>query len=151
VGYFEKPIDFPALIKAIESAVPNHSPERRAHLRIVMKWRLRLAARTENQHFQVRDSDHGNGENVSAGGFSLFLHDSITERTLLWRFICRGKKSGMRQGSRDPEGSFPAALRQNYGSSSLRRQKTGCSNSGQGAIKERFSNYSNLDSTAERE
>src|SRR5258708_36482965 len=80
-GYFEKPVDFPALIKAIESAVPNHSPERRAHLRIVMKVALRLVARAENHIFK---SEIVTAENVSAGGFlcactTPLLKDAVVE------------------------------------------------------------------------
>lgn len=65
-GYFEKPIDFPALIRAIECAVPSYRVERRAHLRVAMKVVLKLVARGENNKFK---SEIVTTENVSAGGF----------------------------------------------------------------------------------
>jgi len=110
-GYFEKPIDFPALIKAIESAVPNHSPERRAHLRVVMKVALRLVARAENHIFK---SEIVTTENVSAGGFlcactTPFVKDAVVEVYLSGQ---EERYAGKARVTRKEASSAP---RQNYG------------------------------------
>jgi len=123
-GYFEKPVDFPALIKAIESAVPNHSPERRAHLRIVMKVALRLVARAENHIFK---SEIVTAENVSAGGFLCACTTPLLKDAVVEVYLSGQERPVCGQGSRDPEGSFQRATAKTMVSSSLRRQKTGCS------------------------
>ena len=65
-GYFEKPVDFPALIRAIESAAPARNVERHAHLRVTMKVMLKLMVRDESNKFK---SEIVTTENISAGGF----------------------------------------------------------------------------------
>jgi two-component system, chemotaxis family, response regulator PixH len=65
-GYFEKPVDFPALIRAIESAAPTRRIERRAHLRVAMKVMLKLVVREESNKFKW---EIVTTENISAGGF----------------------------------------------------------------------------------
>ena len=65
-GYFEKPLDFPALIKAIESTTPARRLERRAHLRIAVKVGLKLVVRDGSNKFK---SEVVTTENISAGGF----------------------------------------------------------------------------------
>jgi len=80
-GYFEKPVDFPALIRAIESAVPARRIERRAHLRVAMKVVLKLVVRDEGNKFK---SEIVTTENISAGGFlcacmTPLLKDTVVE------------------------------------------------------------------------
>jgi CheY-like chemotaxis protein len=80
-GYFEKPVDFPALIKAIESATPSPRLERRAHLRVAMKVALRLVTRGDKNNFK---SEIVTTENISAGGFlcacaTPLLKDDVVE------------------------------------------------------------------------
>jgi CheY-like chemotaxis protein len=64
-GYFEKPVDFPALTRAIESAAPAPRVERRAHLRVSMKVMLKLVVRDASKF----KSEIVTTENISAGGF----------------------------------------------------------------------------------
>jgi two-component system, chemotaxis family, response regulator PixH len=80
-GYFEKPVNFPALINAIESADPGRRPERRAHLRVVMKVVLKLVIRDASNKFK---SEIVTTENISAGGFlcvcaTPLLKDDVVE------------------------------------------------------------------------
>jgi DNA-binding response OmpR family regulator len=65
-GYFEKPIDFAALRKAIESESSNHQQERRAHLRVQLRVTLKLVDRGKDNHLKTETVTT---ENISAGGF----------------------------------------------------------------------------------
>jgi len=110
-GYFEKPVDFPALIDAIEAAVPSRRPERRAHLRIAMKVTLRLVARDENNNFK---SEIVTTENISTGGFlcartTSLLKDAVVEVYLSDHEECYVGKA--RVARKEDSG----APRQNYG------------------------------------
>jgi DNA-binding response OmpR family regulator len=79
-GYFEKPVDFPALIKAIESMVPTRRIERRAHLRVALKVALKLVARDEGNKFK---SEIVTTENISAGGFLCACTTPLLEGTIV--------------------------------------------------------------------
>jgi len=65
-GYFEKPIDFPALKAALSLALTTHRVERRAHLRVQLKILLNLVETTDNGNQHVHTAAT---ENISAGGF----------------------------------------------------------------------------------
>jgi len=76
-----------------------------------MKVALRLVARAENHIFKSEISD---AENVSAGGFSLCLHDSITEDAVVEVYLS-GKKTGMRGKARVTRKEASSAPRQKLG------------------------------------
>jgi DNA-binding response OmpR family regulator len=65
-GYFQKPVDFPALKEALNAALQEKIPERRAHVRVRMRVVLKLRGTdARGNRFDVSTTT----ENVSAGGF----------------------------------------------------------------------------------
>ena len=80
-GYFEKPIDFGALKAALETELSARKPERRAHLRVPLKVRLKLVGRDGNNTML---SESVSTENISAGGFlcacsALLIKDTVMD------------------------------------------------------------------------
>ena len=65
-GFFEKPVNFPALKKRLAEEIQSQIPERRAHVRVRMRLILKLKGQDEGgRTFEQLTTT----ENVSAGGF----------------------------------------------------------------------------------
>jgi response regulator RpfG family c-di-GMP phosphodiesterase len=96
-GFFEKPINFPALRDRLAKELQTQRPERRSHVRLRMKFALKLKGTDESgasfQHLTTT-------ENVSAGGFFcgfpvVLSHETIVEVLLAGsvqdRFVGRAR------------------------------------------------------------
>jgi len=110
-GYFGKPVDFPALIKAIEAAVPARRIERRAHLRIAMKVVLKLVVRDESDKFK---SEIVTTENISAGGFLCACTTPLLKDTLVEVYLS-GQEERYVGKARVARKEVSSAPWQNYG------------------------------------
>jgi len=65
-GYFQKPVNFPALKEALETAIRGKQPERRAHPRVRMRINVKLRGTdSTGRKFEELTAT----ENLSAGGF----------------------------------------------------------------------------------
>src|ERR1700731_779655 len=65
-GFFEKPVNFPALKKRLAEEIQSQIPERRAHVRVRMRLIVKLKGQDEGgRTFEQLTTT----ENVSAGGF----------------------------------------------------------------------------------
>jgi DNA-binding response OmpR family regulator len=84
VGYFEKPLDFDQLKRALAAQIESNKPEHRAHVRVRMRLALKLrGSDASGRKFEEMTTT----ENVSAAGFlcncmSALVKGTIVEVTL---------------------------------------------------------------------
>lgn len=85
-GFFEKPIDFDRLRKALTGQFPSKKTEQRAQPRVQFKALLKLRGNDGlGQHIEIRATT----ENISAGGF-LASCDRLAEKHLVFDvYFCR--------------------------------------------------------------
>ena|SRR5664279_4256972 len=80
-AYFEKPVDFLALKKALNQDLSGKQAERRAHLRVPLKVMLKLVTTEEGRS---GNAELATTENISAGGFlcscsAVLLKDAVLD------------------------------------------------------------------------
>jgi DNA-binding response OmpR family regulator len=87
VAYFEKPLDFAQLKRSLSLEIQNKRPEHRAHLRVRMRFRIKLRATgASGREFEGMTST----ENVSAGGFLCNCMSSLVKYATVEVILSRG-------------------------------------------------------------
>jgi len=86
-GFFEKPLNFPELKARLAQISQAAHGERRAHVRVRMKFVLKLKGTDERgRSFEQLTTT----ENVSAGGFLCTFPIALADNTVLEVFLARG-------------------------------------------------------------
>lgn len=83
-GFFEKPINFPELKRRLGEELQAQRPERRSHVRVRMKFVLKLKGSDEHgRSFEQLTTT----ENVSAGGFLCSFPVVLSQGTIVDVFL----------------------------------------------------------------
>jgi DNA-binding response OmpR family regulator len=86
-GYFQKPIDFPALKAALTAELGTQRPERRRHKRVQMHVLVKLrGTNADGKPFEQATTT----ENVSVGGFLAMCSQSLVKGSVVEVFLTAG-------------------------------------------------------------
>ena len=100
-GYFEKPIDFPSLKKALDAELDKTKPERRREVRVRMRLMLKLRGTdVDGRRFEISAST----ENVSVNGFLCESTATLPKHTLVEVFLAgeQERYAGLAEVVRNP-------------------------------------------------
>jgi len=108
-GYFEKPVNFVALKKSIQSELNGKAAERRAHVRVRMHMPIKLqGADAEGKPFEESTAT----DNISAGGFLCSCKANLMKDTIVAVYVAGDRLAGRARVARRES---PGAPWQKYG------------------------------------